>query len=195
MRASGVIILSCILAAVLLGAVPPANASVTVAAFSDPAVDGTTPLFTRIGNTLSGGWSGHPSLSLDLHVPITGQTWPNSTFTMTPLTIGTGGVLSAGTIWFYNAAATLVLRIDFDAATLYAPFGWGASFMAMQDVTFSGPGIPTNLVDEQFAFSFANPVQVPGGITWTASFTSSAIPEPASLMVLATGMALLARRR
>ncbi|MBI5864061.1 MAG: PEP-CTERM sorting domain-containing protein, partial [Planctomycetes bacterium] len=51
------------------------------------------------------------------------------------------------------------------------------------------------LSQEAFAFSFANPVGTPENYTATASFTSSAIPEPASIALLAIGGLLALRRR
>lgn len=167
----------------------------TVATFADPAVDGSTPLFELAGTTFTGGWSGS---NLDLEVPITGDVWQDATFTMLPLTVVGVGQLSSGWIEFYKSPADgggLALRIDFDAAFL-APFGFGASDTFLgQTVTFTGPGIPAGLVDETFAFSFANPVYTGDGYTYTASFTSSAVPEPGSLVLLGLGLLQLLRRR
>jgi hypothetical protein len=167
----------------------------TVATFADPAANGSTPLFQLAGTTFTGGWSG-PNLTFE--VPITGSVWSNATFTMTPLTVSGTGQLSNGTIEFHKSPAQgggLVLQIDFNAASL-APFGFGASdFFLGQTVTFSGPGIPGGLTEETFAFSFANPVHIGDIYTYTASFTSSAVPEPCTLLLLGLGIVRILRRR
>jgi hypothetical protein len=164
----------------------------TVATFADPAVNGSTPLFTLSGGTLTGGWS-NPGLKLLM--PITGQTYSDATFGMSPLAYDGGTGLSGGNLQFFDSGESLVLRIDFSAARFYGPFGFGASDLAGQVVTVSGPGIPTSLFDESFAFSFANQTIIPGGLTWTASFTSSAVPETSSLLLLGLGLAGWLRRR
>ncbi len=178
---------------VLLIAAPAVGG--TVATFSDPALDGSTPLFELSGTSFTGGWFG---LNLNLDMPITGSVWHDATFTLTPLTVTGPGVLDDGTIQFFKSAADgggLALQIDFNTASL-APFGWGASDVFLgQDVTFSGPGIPPGLTSETFAFSFANPTPTSDGFTYTASFTSSAVPEPSSLLLLALGVVKVLRRR
>jgi len=101
--------------------------------------------------------------------------------------------LTGGTLRFYDSAHALVLQIEFDGAALHSG-GFGASVLAMHQLTFSGPGLPANLEDEAFGFAFANP-KVNGDLrTWSASFTSSATPEPASLIILSGGLILAFRR-
>jgi hypothetical protein len=92
---------------------------------------------------------------------------------------------SAGAIQFYDSANNPIWRIDFDSALLNGSLSFGASDFIGQNVTFSGSIIPTPLTDEAFAFSFANPIATPNGFTVTAAFTSSAVPEPASLALIA----------
>lgn len=187
----------CLLLATGLFVVAPVRAD-TVATFADPASDGTTPLFeldgTTVGGTLSGGWS---ATGLTLEVPMTGGVYSDATFTLTDLTVdsivGPLRIMSGGTLEFFSSGGAEVLQIDFDEAQLYAPFVFGASDLVANGVTITGPGILTGLIEEQFAFSFANQVTTPTGYTWTAAFTSSAIPEPASLALL--GLAVLALRR
>ena len=169
---------------VFLGAVTAASAG-TIATFADPSPSGANPLFELDGFSFTGEWK-EPGLTLLM--PITGQVYPNATFEMTGLTWnGTTG-LTGGTLTFYDAAQVLVLQIDFDAAWYFGPFGFGATDLAGQMVTMTGPGLPAGLYEESFAFSFANQATTPTGFTWTASFTSSAIPEPTSLSLLGLGL-------
>ena len=87
--------------------------------------------------------------------------------------------------------------IEFDSAQLNGSLGFGSSDFSGQNVTFSGSLIPFVLTSEAFAFSFANPSGTPSNFTVTSSFTSSAIPEPASLLAfgLATPILMIGRRR
>jgi hypothetical protein len=166
----------------------------TIATFADPASDGSTPLFALSGSTLSGGWS---ATGLDLVTPISGDEFPDATFTMTDLTVldEQAGTLSGGTIEFLDNGGGLILQIDFDSGQLFAPFGFGASTLVGHNVSFSGPIIPIELEEELFAFSFANQITTPDGFTWTAAFTSSAIPEPATVSLLALGAVAMALSR
>ncbi len=176
----------------LLFAASLANAG-TVATFFDPAPDGSTPLFTLDGATLSGGWSG---MGLDLVTPINSGFYPNATFTMTNLTVlDLFGTLSGGTIQFKDSIGNPLLRIDFNEAKLFQPVGFGASTFAGENVVFSGPIITTPLIEQMFSFSFANQSPAPNGASWTAAFTSSAVPEPATLILLVIGGLVAARRR
>lgn len=169
----------------------------TIATFADPAPNGNNGqhLFELTDSTLRAGWQ---SSGLDLITPITGGLYQDATFTMTDLTVDEFGATSGGTIQFHESGGALILQIDFDAGQLYAPFGFGAtSLIEGQNVSFSGPIVTIPLELESFAFSFANQVTTPTGFTWTAAFTSSAIPEPATAMLLVLGSAALAftRRR
>ncbi len=190
-------------AAMVVGLGATTASAATIATFSDPAPNGDTPLFEHVGTMLTGGWSG---TGLTLLTPASGGSYPNATFSMTPLTIlDAYGTLSGGNIQFRDSSANLVLQIAFTSARLFEPFGFGASVFTAPPsaVTFSGPIItnPATLSDQTFAFSFANQAAVPpappdpGGYSWTAAFTSSAVPEPASLMLLAIGGLLASRWR
>lgn len=182
------------LAAFLTAGVLTSANAYTIGTFADPSPSGAEPLFELDGFNFTGEWT-KPGLTLVM--PITSQIYPNATFQMTPLTWNGATGLSGGTLTFYNAAQTLVLQIDFDAAWYFGPFGFGASDLAGQTVTMTGPGLPAGLYEETFAFSFANQTATPNGFTWTASFTSSAIPEPTSLSLLGLGLVqwLAASRR
>ncbi len=178
--------------------VPGAAGAATIATFSDPAPDGATGLFTIVGNTLSGGWN---APGLDLVAPIDGfHVYPDATFTMTNMTFldSFGGVLSPGEIQFYDAGHNPILHIAFNSARIFEPFGFGATVFSAEagTVTFTGTLLPYPITDEEtFVFSFANRTPVPGGYSYTAAFTSSGVPEPASLMLLLAGALVAARRR
>lgn len=196
MRASAVrrLPITLVLVSVLFAASVNAE-TVTVATFADPAADSSTPLFTLSGDTLSGGWTGS---GLELITPFDGGAFPDATFAMTDLTVlDPDGTLSAGAIEFFDQFNSLLLRIDFGSGLLHSPFGFGASTLHGNNVTFSGPIVGFQPSEESFAFSFANQATTPGGSTWTAAFTSSAVPEPAVLVMLGLGgLAIgLTRRR
>lgn len=143
----------------------------TIATFADPALDGSTPLFTVTDTELSGGWSG---THLRLRTPISGQEFENVTFTMTPVS-RTNGTLGAGTIEFFRSAAdggALILRIQFTSGLLFDQ-GFSASSLAGNGVTFSGPIIAATMESEQFSFSFANTVVNGTTRSHTATFSSS----------------------
>jgi hypothetical protein len=190
---------SVLLVALVALAIPSALAqpTQTIVTFADPALDATTPLFSLAGNQFQGGWSG---LNLDLltpGLPLTGDLL-DAKFTMTPLTatqiVPGYWSLTGGTIDFLDAANALVFQITFQSASLAPTIGFGASDLALQSVSFYDPAQPGNVFgQDRFAFSFANDATSLDGITWTASFTSSAIaiPEPASAGLLAAGGMLL----
>jgi len=114
---------------------------------------------------------------------------------MTAEAVDVNGVVSAGTIEFLDNLGGLILQIKFDFATLFQPFGFGASELIGQGVEFSGPIVTPPLSERTFSFSFANQTEKPTGYTWTAAFTSSAVPEPSVLALLAVGSAAALWRR
>ena len=174
----------------------------TIATFFDPAADASTPLFVfdTATNILTGSWTG---TGLNVQTPglIGGGAVNNAKFstsaialTNVPSTdIWTGG---AGQFRFYtDDINNPFLVVDFTGATLFSPLNFGASEFSGSIVNMSGPNVPTGLTNEQFSFSLANPA-VSGNLrTYTASFTSSAVPEPASMVALGLGLAALLRRK
>jgi hypothetical protein len=166
----------------------------TIATFADPSPSAEVGhLFELSDNQLSGGWL---EPGLDLITPITGEVYEDATFTMTDLTLDELGQTSNGTIQFFESGDDLILQIDFYAGQAYPPFGFGAtSLIVGQNVSFSGPIITMPLEEESFAFSFANQIETPTGHTWTAAFTSSAVPEPGALLLLGLGSAALVMGR
>ena len=186
-------VISALMLFVFMGTV--ASQADTVATFADPVPFGSNDyLFQFANDVLSGGWQGE---NLDLITPITAEIYPDATFTMTPLTVDSMGLTSAGTIEFHESASMggdLILQITFDHAQLYSPFGFGGSTLVIgHNVQFSGPIITYPLDEEMFAFSFANQHSNSNGYSWSAAFTSSAIPEPCTLGLF--GVAFLAIRR
>jgi len=171
----------------------------TVATFADPAIDGSTPLFTfdAGANTLDGGWA---ALGLTLLTPgwagadVTDAKFSMTTVNLTPVVANvytTGG----GTVNFTDSANNAVMTITFGSGVFVANNGFGGSDFSGNIVSITGPGIPGGWSDETFNFSFANPVINGDVSTYTASFTSSAVPEPMTMLALASGAGLLAARR
>jgi hypothetical protein len=189
-------------ALVLLGGLAASARAGTLATFADPS-DGSVPVFefASDGNngTLEGGWS---LTGLLLLTPgLDGDpSYPDARFSMAPVAAtkisNALWLLGAGSIDFFDNGGSLLFTISFESATLVTPQGFGGSDFAANDVTFSGPIVPDGLYDEAFAFSFANPRGDFENYTVTASFTSSGVPEPASVVLVALGgLVALIRRR
>ena len=191
----------------LSGALAQAS-TVTIATFADPSMDSANPLFTVdivANDEITGGWD-DTETGLSLEIPYSGNTFPNAFFTMTPVSYTgaiAGGQTGGGIIKFFadgqSMSTTPLIQIDFDLAHV-TPFSFGGmdQFYA-DDVTITGSEIAGPLTDESFAFSFANQVPISGdwnnGYTATASFTSSAVPEPATIALLGLGALSLLRRK
>lgn len=193
-----------LLAALAVTISAASQASFTIGTFSDPSPNGATPLFqwNSGANTIGGSWTGN-GLSLQTPGFNTPGTINNAHFVMDPvaLTVVIPNVLymiGQGNVRFYtNDINNPFFTITFSGGTFLNPFNVGASEFAANVVNFSGADVPTNLTNEQFSFSFANPASSAGITTYTASFTSSAdvVPEPATLAILGTGIAALVARR
>ncbi len=167
--------------------------SFTVATFADPASDSSTPLFELDDDQLSGAWNG---VGLTLQTPGIGDVdYMNAQFQMGAVAVNPDDSTGPGQIDFFASNSDPLFSIMFQAGTLNAGVGFGATDFVAQGVTISGPIVPFALMDEAFAFSFANQVATPDGFTATADFTSSATPEPASLTLAIIGGAFVLRRR
>jgi hypothetical protein len=177
----------------------------TIATFDDPAVNGTTPLFTVdfTAMTLNGGWA-NGNTGLLLHIPYSGNNFTDAWFEMTEVhIINTFGDTGSGEINFYAYGDTTspLLTISFGSGYVDSSnFGADGIFVT-DNVTITGSEIMGDLSEEQFAFSFANPAKLPDhtewtdGFTATAAFTSSAVPEPATITLLCTGILTILRRK
>jgi hypothetical protein len=194
-----------LLAAVAGGTVLLASqaSAATIATFADPS-DGTKPVFVFTSDgqkgLLFGGWS-DPGLRL-LTPGLSGDPeYPDAKFVLVGIPVThppTGGVaatrltqelwsLGSGMIDFFDKNDQFLFRITFASGLLLTPQGFGGSDFNDNNVRFSGPIVPDGLFDEAFSFSFANPSGNFENYTVTSSFTSSAVPEPASLGLLLIG--------
>ena len=184
--------------------------AITIATFADPAPDDTTPLFTVTfggGGSVVGGWDDSQT-GLDLQVPITGppvSLYQDAFFTMSLLTYSgdsDGGPTGPGTIKFFEdnddpATAQPLVMFSFDSARIDPGGLYADNIFHSDNVQVTIKGYSQNLTDQQFSFAFANKNMFPLdiGFTATASFTSSAIPEPATILLLALGSFALLRKR
>ncbi|MFA5554181.1 MAG: PEP-CTERM sorting domain-containing protein [Phycisphaerae bacterium] len=183
------------IAAVLLIA-SSAHATITIATFADPTADASTPLFTVDfnGSLITGGWAG---TGLNLNV-LSSTTYYDAVFTITDVTITSdsdpffGFKTEGGTIKFFESDQTTeILTVEFNVGWVTISQLGGADFEG-QDVTITGPALGGLILDEEtFAFSFTNQLPIQGdltdGFTATAAFTSSAVPEPATIILLSLG--------
>jgi hypothetical protein len=180
-----------------------AKASMTIATFGDPAIDSNTPLFTVdfTEMTFNGGW-GDDKTGLTLDIPYSGHTFTNAWFEMTEVgIIDAFGDTGGGEINFYqdgDSTGPLII-INFDSGHVDY-HGFGADEFFAENVTITGSEITGTLSEEQFTFSFANLGHLEGSQNWndgftaTAAFTSSAVPEPATICLLCLSALALRRR-
>lgn len=176
----------------------------TLATAADPTscYPGSGMFFTGY-NEISGEWTGS---GLNLIIPKTGMTYENVSFKMDSVfQSGSQGEYGPGSLTFYTDCTDNLLTFSWDKSYVYAPFGFGASdFTAGATPKFSNVSVHGDAVSDlgeltnvQFAFSFANPYNGGDYNSYSAAFTSSAeaVPEPASLALIAAGVAAVASRR
>ena len=183
--------------------------TITIATFADPAADASTPLFTVTFGTsgsVAGGWDDSQT-GLDLEVPLTGGLYEDAFFQMDPLTFNgdaSGGVAGGGAIKFFDDndnpdIAVPLVSITFSSGQLDPGSFYADDLFHLNNVQITVKDYPQTLSQEQFSFAFANKVMLggacPTGFTATAAFTSSAIPEPATMILLSLGSLVLIRRR
>jgi hypothetical protein len=176
------------------------QASFTVATFDDPTTSSAEVMFTFDSNnmTLQGSYGG-TNLNL-VHPGFTGGgstsgvTFSSSIVNLTPIASNVYQ-MGAGVIQFLDSSSSLIFTISFSGGLFVNPFSASSADISGFNVTFSGPNVPSGLSDEQFSFSLANAVNTGGVWTYTSAFTSSAVPEPATMVALGSGLALLAARR
>ena len=184
-----------------------AKATFTIATFNDPSTDSSNPLFTvdYTQMKLTGGWA-DTQTGLTLEIPYNSDhTFTDAWFTMTEVVINnTSGDTGGGKISFYKDGIPTnpLVVIDFGSGSIVSRYNFGADNLFVADnVTITGSEITGTLSEEEFSFSFSNLAKLSGhtewgdGFTATAAFTSSAVPEPATLCLLGLGALNLFRRK
>lgn len=178
------------------------HASFTVATFADPSTVAESPLFTwnHTTNTLSGLWT---ASGLTLNVPgfngggsVTDAHFIMDPVQLTPVINNQYYTMGRGAVRFFTTDQNNpFFTIQFGGGSFLNPSSAGGSSTVGNAVSFAGANVPTGLSQETFSFSLTNAMTAGNLTTFTASFTSSAVPEPASLFALATGIAAVVARK
>ena len=174
-----------------------AASAFTLITFADPSSGPANPLFNfsgGIGNTgqLTGGWM---TTGLFLQTPGLGAPdFVDAKFTVRDPINVVNGLAGAGNIDFFDSTNNPLFTISFSSAS-YNVTSFGGAELVGNDINFSGPIIPGGLDQFAFAFAFANQTLVGNELQMTSSFTSSAVPEPATMTALGLGLAAVVARR
>ena len=189
--------------------IPSVGRAMTVATFSDPTEGDpppVQPLFTVdfVEGTMDGSWP-EALDGLNLEVPWISQNYNDAYFTMTQLTVAGDkdyATTGSGVMQFFDSTDLLVLTISFSSATSTSDVLLGINSIIVNDgVQITGVGFGPLTDSASFSFSLTNVTPLPGnntvdeGFTATAAFTSSALPEPASVAGLMAGLLPVVVRR
>ncbi|MCU0315972.1 MAG: PEP-CTERM sorting domain-containing protein [Fimbriimonadaceae bacterium] len=195
--------------AVALMAVVGASAmaqTFTVATFADPTV-GQNPAvssmfsFNTVSNSLSGSWVDGVSVG-NLSLSVLGTGYANTSLSMAAVAatavVAVPGfyTLAPGSVTFSNISDANLLTISWNSGVFLNSAGFGASTPNVVSFSGTAAGAAASAWDqESFFFSFANTRISQDVTTYTASLTSSAVPEPLTMAALALGAGLVAARR
>lgn len=174
----------------------------TMATFADPSQGSAQAMFfwDKVSNTLGGSWH-NDGMTVQTPGFIGGGAVDHSqmdfdSVTLTPIIPGQLYQMGAGRVRFHlGDVSNAFFEIEFNGGMFQVGQGAGASTLTGNIVRFIGPNVPTGLENEQFSFALTNEATNGTVVTYTASFTSSATPEPASMLALGVGLAAVLRRR
>ena len=195
-RMCNILILPVIVTLLAFSGGAPAE-EIPIASFDNPAYNGSTPLFevNITHENILGGWD-DTRTGLTLNVEYTGNTYTDAFFELDNILYSNGingGATGTGEIRFYHdnqdTSETPLMRISFDQANI-SPSGLGGyHWISSNNVTVSGSEINGTLTDESFTFGFAHqqPLESDEGYTATGNFALTAVPEPATVILLGLG--------